>query len=343
MFAGVALLRARGAAPLPAIALGIFSSYIAVQGLTLPYPERSLIGAAYPALAALVLWATAALGESSSVRLWLLRATVAGAFLLALTGFIEYFEVHLPIGTFIADRPPGYGMVGVIGQRNMFAAYVACGICALLALRSHWAIALLAGLPMVMAEAYTGARVSWLFMMAAGLAVRDRRAMGLWVALLAAFAVVRLGPAADVVIREASTVVGSAQQAAGSRWTLIVSAWRIWLDHPLFGAGVGEFALQSYLHLTPGDAPVIERHAHNVVMQLLAETGLVGAGILFAAAMTWARRVRWRELAHDAGARGCVAVLGIIGIYSFTEFPLWHMQFTVLTAALMGATMERHS
>lgn len=329
-FVSITLASSREPVPRASLALAAFAAYVMLQALWLPYWERSAIGAAYPLLAGLVLWAAASL-RSAPAGLWLLRALAAGGFLMALSGVGEYFADLLTV-----DRPAGFGMVGTLGQRNMFAAYLACGLAALLALRAHWGLALTLGLPMAVAAAYSGSRLCWLILPAAALAARDRRALALWAACFTAFVAFRLGPAAAAVTREAVDAASNAHEAVESRWALASLAWRVWLDHPMFGAGFGEFAYQSYLHLRPGDPAGLERHAHNAALQLLAETGVVGTGILFAGFVAWARRVEWNKMGRSATARALASLLLIVGIYSCAEFPLWHAQLLVLTAAVMG-------
>jgi len=53
------------------------------------------------------------------------------------------------------------------------------------------------------------------------------------------------------------------------RWISIREGWALWLEHPIFGAGLGAY-MQSYAQV--GKALII----HSVPVWLLAETGLVG-------------------------------------------------------------------
>jgi O-antigen ligase len=69
------------------------------------------------------------------------------------------------------------------------------------------------------------------------------------------------------------------------------SAWNLFLQHPLFGTGLGTFAeayQEAGYDLVQGGA----RYAHNLLLQLLVETGLAGTGLFFAALFSLGRRFK---------------------------------------------------
>jgi O-antigen ligase len=61
----------------------------------------------------------------------------------------------------------------------------------------------------------------------------------------------------------------------GERYSLWADAWRLWVLHPIAGVGFGGFAPAA------GYGDVEGLYPHNVLLQVLAETGIVGA-VLFA-------------------------------------------------------------
>lgn len=66
--------------------------------------------------------------------------------------------------------------------------------------------------------------------------------------------------------------------SAGQRWEIAKTAWRIWLDHPIFGAG-----LNTYKTMNNRYAPSLGfKDAHNTYLELLAEVGLIGLAIWLA-------------------------------------------------------------
>ena len=77
--------------------------------------------------------------------------------------------------------------------------------------------------------------------------------------------------------------------ASSERLPIFETAWRMYQAHPVNGVGVRAFT-QAYLtYAEPGDIHVAkfggahgELHAHNVVLEVLADTGTIGlAGVLF--------------------------------------------------------------
>ena len=64
----------------------------------------------------------------------------------------------------------------------------------------------------------------------------------------------------------------------GTRYHLWEAGYRMWLDHPLAGVGIGEFRfnVQSF-------SPVIDKRisSHSLYIQVLSETGIIGALLVF--------------------------------------------------------------
>jgi O-antigen ligase len=96
----------------------------------------------------------------------------------------------------------------------------------------------------------------------------------------------------------------SAQAAADSvrlRPLLAAVAWEMFLDRPVFGCGFAQYmnASGDYISARSVDLPLEKVRPfvqHNVVLSLLTETGLVGAGLFVALLAFWGRDawVLWR-------------------------------------------------
>src|SRR5262249_1635751 len=106
-------------------------------------------------------------------------------------------------------------------------------------------------------------------------------------------------------------------------------AWQMFLDHPLTGVGLGAFptAYPAYGRSSVRNERL--EQAHNDYLQLLTDTGLIGAifGIWFLIELG---RVLRRQFRHVYQARsldralmvgGAVAMLGI-AVHSFLDFNL---------------------
>ena len=70
-------------------------------------------------------------------------------------------------------------------------------------------------------------------------------------------------------------------------------AFQVWLSAPFFGVGLMGFAPVGFLSEGPGG------HPHNLIMQILAETGLVGLALFVALLWSAYRHLSWRRLQTD--------------------------------------------
>jgi O-antigen ligase len=120
------------------------------------------------------------------------------------------------------------------------------------------------------------------------------------------------------------------------------SVMRVIKDFPLFGTGLGTFALTYEAYDTFGMEGMFD-HAHNDYLEYLSELGVIGFGILFAAILfvfidafrTWYRR---RDNDSKALAMGGLVATGIILLHSLTDFNL-HIPATMfLFAVVVGLT-----
>jgi tetratricopeptide (TPR) repeat protein len=126
-----------------------------------------------------------------------------------------------------------------------------------------------------------------------------------------AFASVRVDDFVDEFRNPPSVQVqqGSGRLTALSsnhRWTWWREAWQVWEANPVVGTGAGSFALARLPIREDTQRPL---EPHNVAVQALAETGLVGFLLLlgFAAAGAWAVALALRRL--DGADRAAAAAL----------------------------------
>jgi hypothetical protein len=127
----------------------------------------------------------------------------------------------------------------------------------------------------------------------------------------------------------------------GIRLYLWRESWLIFGQSPWLGVGFGQFAfhhLQMLPLLQQGNIQGLYNNAHNLVFQLAAETGVAGLLVLFASLGLWLNGLRRapRDAAHWWG----YAALGVLGIHSLLEYPLWYTYFVAVAAILLGALDE---
>jgi len=130
-------------------------------------------------------------------------------------------------------------------------------------------------------------------------------------------------------VREMLSRFGSLQSMevkAGKRASMRHGTWRIFLDHPVLGTGLGTIQLVYPPYETLYDGKIVN-HAHNDYLEALAETGVTGGlccawfvGILFLVALR-----ALQETAHTfAAALRLAALVGCSGIlvHSLVDFNL---------------------
>jgi hypothetical protein len=283
---------------------------------------------------------------------------------------MQHFQAAGIFGFLVLGKA-GPETYGNIGQANHFAVYTTMALAGALYLygRGRLPVAAMAACAALLlpALALTGSRSIWLYLgTLAVLAVllwrchRDADSRRLAVAalcLLPGFLVanwlVRLSfaappPATAPMVTSAERIFDVAR-GASIRLQLWKEAWDLFLEAPLLGAGTGRFAWHHFLSLaglgTVADTRVFN-HAHNLFMHLLAETGLAGALAVTGPLAVWAVKLKRARL--DLELTWLLALLGVVGILSLLEHPLWYAYFLGMTALLLGMSSEgnfelRHS
>ena len=120
--------------------------------------------------------------------------------------------------------------------------------------------------------------------------------------------------------------------SAHGRTDLWLASLSLWADHPWFGSGAGTFGQAIDAYRTDSEF-IVWHHAHNDVLQWLAETGLVGAVVLGLMVRWWItvpashspERDRWMVL-------GGLAVL----LHALVEFPLHVPGILFATCSLLA-------
>lgn len=130
--------------------------------------------------------------------------------------------------------------------------------------------------------------------------------------------------------------------SSSSRWLWWKEAWHAWEKQPLRGTGAGTFELTHRLLRTNA---IVVTEPHNLPLQFLTETGLVGFALLLlgvgAAAVGIGRRLRGREPAAVALAVLCAAYV----VHSLVDFD-WDFvavtaPFLLSVGALLGGPAAR--
>jgi O-antigen ligase len=146
-------------------------------------------------------------------------------------------------------------------------------------------------------------------------------------------------------VLERFSTLQTLEVSGGKRASMRGDTWRIFLDHPWTGTGLGTLQIVYPHYETLYDGKVVN-HTHNDYLEALAETGLLGGlccawflGVLFLESQ---RRLResshsFAVTLHLSGLVGCTGFL----VHSFVDFNL-HIPANALLFFLMAnlATSE---
>lgn len=274
---------------------------------------------------------------------WLLAALASSA--IALWQYQGWAQTS---GGWISSAPVGEAY-GNLRQRNQFATLTAIGLCALAWLFSR-GLRLSVALPMVVllavANAATTSRTGLLQILllagfCAGLPGPRRRArVALCLVGLLAWVAAAMGLPWLLALRGLSGG-GLLDRVAGvgscsSRLVLWSNVLHLIAQRPWLGWGWGELDYAHYATLYEGPrfCDILD-NAHNLPLHLAVELG-VPATLLVLAGGAWAciRLAPWRET--EGARRLAWAVLGVIGLHSMVEYPLWYGPFQMAAGLAVG-------
>ncbi|MET7326637.1 O-antigen ligase family protein [Nonomuraea sp. NPDC005650] len=278
----------------------------------------------------------------------------------ALQGLVGCVQALTGTGaSYAGERVRAVGTFGALDVMGM-ASVVSYGTVILLAAGLAWrggrrAAALGGAALLCVPLALSLSRGAWLALLGAALVVLfvHSRVLAARVILVgaAAAALLALGPGAgsgsDLLGRRLASItsaVSQPDQSVSDRYSLWLTATRIWLDHPLTGAGPRRFAelrdAYAPIELSSGsdaDDPVngFRRlpllSPHNMYLLTLSEQGLLGLAALcaFLGAMAW-----WAVRAAVPAAAGLLAWQGIDFLYGDVGGPS-----TVVTSVVLGLVL----
>lgn len=139
-------------------------------------------------------------------------------------------------------------------------------------------------------------------------------------------------------------------EAAGGmlgRFQYWAGAWRMGLEHPLFGVGPGLFGVYYSRYQTGAD---FTRFAHSLPLQLWAETGLAGIAAFAWLAVVAVRRIgaAWRENPDGQRRRlmaGLTAGIAAFGLHACLDVDFFFLKnaavFWLCLGALLGLAIPR--
>lgn len=335
----------------------------------LTYISQSDLTALVFVVMALLAWAARAwvirIGQTQAVTI-LAMALVLGVLLQSIVCVMQFAD--------IADRIPGilrgpgnHYIYGQLAQRNHLGHYLMWGVLALCFLWEqrrlpNWLVwILLIWFTGIMG--LIGSRTIVVYVLVIGLSLffwrwragsaanRLLLMLGVAIGLVLLFQLI-LSPLFDMLLHinfQSGTARleqgGFARSGRQMEWH---KAWLIFQSAPWFGYGWGSYSYQGFAiaDVYPNgfrqyENTVLFTHCHNLVLQLLAETGIVGL-LIFSACFLW---VIWPHLRKGFNPASIVLISMILVslCHSMLEYPLWYSYFLavfILFVALTPVSQE---
>lgn len=276
-------------------------------------------------------------------------AVLAGGLLSALIVALQITGKNL-IPYIVPAKAAGYG--ANLMQINHLANYLGLALASLLYLVSTSRIkvgwAMLLAVALLFPLALTGQRMGWIYvvMLSVGGWLAGRQS-GRWswriLLLIPAFMVLQyvipLFAISGAPAMPTQKVVAGIQ-GSSIRWELIQEAWHIFLNNPLIGAGFRSFGWQDFLIAETYAGHVgWYHHAHNLLLNSMAEMGLAGALVLLVGFVFWLKKTWVIKLSTER--LWVYAILAVLGVHSLLEYPLWYAYFLGIFALSLGLLEEK--
>ncbi len=347
-----------GRLELPRVALLLlgFTGLIVVQMLLgrLPYRQVGLLGALY------LLWAIGlvVLGGLFRRELGLERVVstlawflLAGALASAVIGWAQHIESDALVRLMMPRSPDR--VWANLGQANQLADYLTLGVASTAYLHATERLPLRWAAPAVVALSYvlslTGSRTAWVYLPALIIlsavfwrsdhSRANRRLLVFCTLALAACIVL---PWVDIQWLEpnlptAASRLRSSEITAEERPRIWKAALLMFLDSPLLGVGFRQFGWHHFElngHMPEPRMLGFTDHAHNLLLHVLAEFGLVGLALLAVFAALWIGALMRQQRTPAHWWVWATAV--VLGVHSMLEYPLWYTFFLGVAAVVLG-------
>ena len=302
-------------------------------------------------------------GQGSTVFRGLAIALGAAGVLSSVIGLVQVFAPTVPDGAWIAPASIPGRATGNLRQPNHLSSLLLWSIVALVWLgesRTLWReiAAMLTGLCLFVVV-LTGSRTGALGMVTLALwALLDRRlAVATRIALALApfwywlcWLAMRWWSSTGDVTFGAAKRFDTSGDFSASRLDIWSNALSMIREHPWFGVGFGEFNFVWTLTPFPGRPIEFFDHAHNIVLNLLAEMGIPLGGLVIGLLLFGLWKALQNAIADGRSSdpsrpypvqRGAFVIVILVSVHSMLEYPLWYAYFLLPTAFAFGLCLER--
>ncbi len=115
--------------------------------------------------------------------------------------------------------------------------------------------------------------------------------------------------------------------------------WTMFRTHPLMGVGWGEFPSYQYQFAKTLGGVEIANNSHDIFIDLLAKTGLIGLAIVLFGLVTWL--VRAVRAPQSAARVFGIALIGVLVMHALVEYPQQYMFFLLPAMFVFGLLETR--
>lgn len=336
------------------ITLLLFAVFLFLQGrlMELPYPtqnDRVVLTLVVLAIFASLLTSLTSQIERQIIAKWIMWGLVIGVILQAVVVVLQFSETAANFNGWIGfdSKKPGT-VYGQMKQRNLLGHYLMWGVIAVTYLLAVGKVPKWIGVLMIVflggIMGLVDSRSIVSYPLGIAVVLIYARLFGgtnvnkitfyftvsiIWVLLsqwLTPFALELLGIEANSGLTRLSE-----NASANYRLKEWKKAWDIFLDNPWVGKGWGSFSYESFIRnegvITVNDIQQagIVSHCHNIILQILSETGAVGFIIIFSG-LAWSIIPLLKSVNQNLS----VALLSLLAIslcHSLLEYPLWYVYF----------------
>lgn len=356
LFLVICLKSNKASIPSIVFPLALFAIYLLIQPyiIKIEFPGLNTVSALEMLLCILLAISINTLKEEYSLKhmvTHLCYALLIGGILQSLIGLIQYLGLvsHFGDMIFYDSAHPTTNIFGHFGQRNHYAHYLSWATFAALYLYLKRKISNLCFYPLILwlgfsltisasrsVFIYFGLAViiSLIFYLIKPEQVNRRWLKLVILATIALFAFEYLYPKLHLLLTSQHNFSSgleriNSENGTGRRGVEWEKALIVFKEYPIWGYGWNEYARQSVLlyHLFPNTAlnDGLFTNCHNLIFQLLAETGAVGTLIVVLGIIICIYRILYKSINCETATLMCM--LGTTLVHSMNEYPLWYLYF----------------
>lgn len=137
-------------------------------------------------------------------------------------------------------------------------------------------------------------------------------------------------------------LMGDLTQGTGSRWQVWEVTIQMILQNPWLGVGVGRYQFFYLLGDWSNQTDLLFSHAHNVILQISAENGLMAGVLIFTLAVIFVIKIFRRGIRHTPEQMTAIVAAPIM-IHSLFEYPLWYTFFLFPFFFFLGTASGFHA